>query len=116
MDYAIDFINQVIFCSKTFSLAPTRNQWHNKGRASGARALGRRPWGRNSTLFAVILNMFLSRNLDQDLLNNAYFLGKKTVKIVSASGAPPPDHRVVISAYYYNFVEFISSAKYILFR
>jgi len=30
----------------------------------GERALGRRPWGRNSTLFAVILNVFLSRNLD----------------------------------------------------
>jgi len=24
----------------------------------GARALGHRPWGRNSTLFAVILNVF----------------------------------------------------------
>jgi len=29
----------------------------------GARALGRRSWGHNSTLFAVILNVLLSRNL-----------------------------------------------------
>jgi len=41
----------------------------------GPRALGRRPWGRNSTLFTDILNVFLSRNLDQSMLKNAYFLG-----------------------------------------
>jgi len=40
-------------------------QWRSKWKQVGARALGRRPWGRNSTLFAVILNVFLSRNLDQ---------------------------------------------------
>jgi len=73
----------------------------------GARALGRRPWGCNSILFAVILNVFLSRN--------AYFL-EKSVKIVSASGAPPPDPRADTPAYYYNFVEFISSGKCISFR
>jgi len=56
----------------------------------GERALGHRPWGRNSTLFAVILNVFLSRNLDRSMLKNAYFLGK-TVKVVSALGAPPPE-------------------------
>jgi len=42
----------------------------------GARALGRRPWGRNITLFAVILNVFLIRNLDQSMLKNAYFFVK----------------------------------------
>jgi len=42
----------------------------------GARALGRRPWERNSTVFAVILNIFLSDNLDQSMLKNANFLGK----------------------------------------
>jgi len=42
----------------------------------GAHALRRMPWGRNSTLFAVILNVFLSRNLDQSMLKNAYFLEK----------------------------------------
>jgi len=52
---------------------------------------------------------------------------EKTVKIVSASRAEPPnprlppaaggsDPRVVIPAYYYNLVEFVSSAKCILFR
>jgi len=39
----------------------------------GARVLGLRPLERNSTLFAVILNVFLSRNLDQSMLKNAYF-------------------------------------------
>jgi len=48
-----------------------------------ARALGCRPWERNSILFAVILNVFFSRNLDQRMLKNAYF-GGKTVKVVSA--------------------------------
>jgi len=37
--------------------------------------------------------VFLSRNLDQSMLKNAYFLGK-TVKIVSASEAPPPNPRL----------------------
>jgi len=57
---------------------------------------------------------------------NAYFL-KMTVKFASASGAPPPNPRlplaagsstpnlrVVTSAYYYNFVEFVSIVKCIL--
>jgi len=42
-----------------------------------ARALVRKPWGRNNTLFAIILNVFLSRNVDKSMLKNAYFLGKK---------------------------------------
>jgi len=55
------------------------------------------------------------------MLKNAYFFGKKALKILSASGvpppnprllrwlgAPPPDSRVVTSAYYYSFVKFIS--------
>jgi len=29
-------------------------QWHSKEGQVGARALGHRPWGRTSTLFAVI--------------------------------------------------------------
>jgi len=39
----------------------------------GARALGCRPWVRSSTLFAVILNVFLSRNLDQCMLKTRIF-------------------------------------------
>jgi len=58
------------------------------GLARGGGQVGARALGRNSTLFAVILNVFLSRNLDQSLLKNAYFLGK-TVKIVSAWGLRP---------------------------
>jgi len=42
--------------------------------------------GAQQQIFAVILNVFLRRNLDQNMLKNAYFLGK-TVKIVSASFA-----------------------------
>jgi len=53
----------------------------------------------------------------------------KTVKIVSASGDPslnsvslrrledpPPYPRVVTPVYYYNFIELVSSGKYILFH
>jgi len=43
----------------------------------GARALGRRPWGRISTLFVVIEKRVLSKNFDQSMLKNAYFEGKK---------------------------------------
>jgi len=43
------------------------------------------------------------------MLKNACFL-EKNVKIVSASGAPPLNARL-IPAYYYNFVEFVFSAK-----
>jgi len=32
----------------------TPMQWRSNGGQVGARALGRRPWGRTSTLFAVI--------------------------------------------------------------
>jgi len=93
----------------------SRNRGVARGEQVGARALGR-----NSTLFAVILKAFLSRNLDQSMLKNAYFL-EITVKIVSAScrrglGAPPPGPCVVTPAYYYNSVEFVFSAKCILFR
>jgi len=54
------------------------------------------------------------------MLKNGYFW-TKTVKIVSASGAPPvsirrlgappPDPRVVTPAYYYNLVESVSSVN-----
>jgi len=52
----------------------------------GARALGCKPWGRNSTLFAVIFNVFLSRNLDQNMLKNAYFFGKNCKNHLSVGG------------------------------
>jgi len=47
------------------------------------------------------------------MLKNAYFL-EKTIKSASASGAPPPDLRVATTAYYYNPVDFVSSAKCVL--
>jgi len=93
------------------------------GEQVGARALGRRPSGRISTLFVVILSVFLSRNLDQSMLKMHIFW-KKTLKFVSASGAEPPNPRlppaagssapiprVVTPACYYNSVNFVSSAK-----
>jgi len=36
-----------------------------------------RALGRNSIVFAVILNVFLSKNLDQRMLKNAFFWEKK---------------------------------------
>jgi len=36
-------------------------------------------------------NVFLSRNLNQNVPKNAYFFGKKIVKIAAASRALPPD-------------------------
>jgi len=88
----------------------------------GARALGRRPWGQQHT-FCSYFKHVLSRNLDQSMLKMRNF-EKKNVKIVSTSGAPPPnprlppaawaslpDPRVITPAYYYSFVEFISSTK-----
>jgi len=90
-----------------------------------ARALGRRPWGHNSTLFAVILNMFSSRNLDQSMLKNAKFwekncknrlsMGDSAPECPFASGdsAPRP---LRCYSHCYNFVELVSSAKCILFR
>jgi len=123
-------VNSMMFARKfaTWKICH-RRQWRSKG-ASGARALGRRPWRRNSTLFAVILNVFLSRNLDQNMLKNAHFLGKncksgrlsvggsapRTPICLRRLGAPPPDPRVVTPAYYYNFIEFVSNVKCILFR
>jgi len=53
----------------------------------GARALERRPWGRNSTHFALIFNIFLSRNLDQSELKNAYILGKSCKDRLSVEGS-----------------------------
>jgi len=47
------------------------------------------------------------------MLKNAYFL-EKTAKLFSASGAPPPDLRIVTSSYYYSFIKFISRGKCIL--
>jgi len=100
------------------------NQWRSKGGSSGSTRPEAQVMGAQQHTFAVILNVFLSRNLDQSMLKNAYFLVKKIVKIVSASfavclrrlGPPPPDPCVVTPPYYYNFVEFISCVKYILFR
>jgi len=41
--------------------------------------------------------VFLSRNFDQSMLKNVYFL-EKSVKIASASGDPPPNHRLLVVA------------------
>jgi len=59
-------------------------QWRSKGGQ-----VGLRPWKRNSTLFAVILNEFLSRNLDQSMLKNAYFWGKNCKNCLSVGRSAP---------------------------
>jgi len=43
------------------------------------------------TLFMPLKNAFLSRNLDQRMPKNAYFL-EKAIKIAAASGAPSSSH------------------------
>jgi len=63
--------------------------------------------------------VFLSRNLDQSMLKNAYFLGK-TVKIVSESEAPMTEGSVprLLRCYSRLLLQFCRvrfSAKYILF-
>jgi len=59
------------------------------------------------------------------MLKNAYFLGKNCKNRLSVGCSAPepplgfggwPDPRVVTPAYYFNSVEFVSSAKCILFR
>jgi len=52
------------------------------------------------------------------MLEKAYFLDKNWKNRLSVGGSareprlpPPPDPRIVTSAYYYNFVQFIYSAK-----
>jgi len=52
----------------------------------GALALRRRPWGRNCTLFAVILNVFLRRNFDQSMLKMRIFWEKNCNELPFASG------------------------------
>jgi len=65
--------------------------WPRRLKASGV-ASGGRPCGRKSTLFAVILNVFLSRNLDQIMLKNAYFfsVGGSAPELLFASGGCGP--------------------------
>jgi len=83
----------------------------------------RRPWGRISTLFAVIKKRLLSRNLDQSILKHTYFWKKNCKNRLSARpsdcfrrlGAPAPDPRFVTTTYYYRFITFIFSAKCVLF-
>jgi len=83
--------------------------------------------GGASAHFCSHLKRILSRNLDQRMLKNAYFLEYKNAKITSASGAPlpnpcwprrlgspPPDPHVITPANYCKFVEFISSTKCVL--
>jgi len=55
----------------------------------GARALGRRRWERSSTLFTVILNVFLSRNLDQSMLKMRIFLEKNCKNRFSVGDSAP---------------------------
>jgi len=101
-------------------------QWRSKeGGASGGTCPGVQALGAQQHTFSVILNVFLSRNLDKVCLKMR-LLGKNCKNRLGIGGyAPEPpfasggwrqNHRVVTPVYYYNFVEFVSSAKCILFR
>jgi len=59
------------------------------GRINTGGEVGARAPGRINTLFQPFKNVFLSRNLDQNVPKNAYFLAK-AVKIAAASMAPNP--------------------------
>jgi len=87
------------------------NQWRSKGSKVRACAPGRRPCGAST-------HLFLSRKLDQNVSKNVkIFLEKKAVKIAAASGALPPDPRVVTPAkLLQHFVECVSSVKRVLLR
>jgi len=113
----------LIFCLKTLLLliakcvyVPLRSEskhgcWQRGlGRGSGVEGeqVEAHALERNSTLCSHFKCVF-----KQIMLKNAYFF-RKTVNIVSASvclrrlGTPLPESRVVTSAYYYNFVGFVS--------
>jgi len=84
----------------------------------GVRALRRRPWGAPAHFLHSFKNnnQKLSRNLDQSMLKNACFLEKIVKNRLCVGGSAPepplpPDPRIVILAYYYNFVKFIFSTK-----
>jgi len=81
----------------------------SEGTHPGAQDLG----VQQHTFCAVILNVFLSRNLDQSMLKNAYFWGESCKNRLRFGGSDPS---VLTPACYYNFVEFVSSAKCIFFR
>jgi len=55
---------------------------------AGARAPGRRPWGRINTLFQPFKNAFLSTNFDQNISKNANFL-EKNCKSPQRRGTAP---------------------------
>jgi len=71
-----------LFCFEQLARSLKSTQWRSKGGQVGARAQGRRPWERTSTLFAVILKRILSRNLDKSMLKTAYFFGKRCKKLL----------------------------------
>jgi len=54
----------------------------------GARTPGRKPWGRINTLFQPFKNVYLRKNLDQNMSKTLYFW-KTTIKIAAASGIHP---------------------------
>jgi len=67
------------------------------GEACGSTCPGAQALGAQQHTLCSHLNVFLSRNLDQSMLKNAYFLVKHC-KIVSVSGASPPNPRLPSAA------------------
>jgi len=71
------------------TLTPPRGVARGGGASGGTRP-GAQTLGRTSILFAVIYKRVLSRNIDQSLLKNAYFL-EKTVKNRRSVGGSAPE-------------------------
>jgi len=91
-------------------------QWRSKGGKWGHAPWGAGFGGATAQFFAVIQNVFLNRNINQSMLKNAYFLGKKCKNRLSGWGLCPQTPALLLPPRYYNFVEFVSSVKCILFR
>jgi len=92
--------------------------------ASGGTRPGAQALGAHQHTFCSHLKMHLSRNLDQSMLKNAYFLEKDVKNRRSVGGSAPElplasggcwrrsqTPALLLPPYYYNFVKFISSAK-----
>jgi len=103
-----------------FGLVFCRALWHSSSGVARGASGGYAPWGSP----AHFLQAFKSRNVEQSVLKNVYFLEKDVKNRLNVGGkapetpvglqrlgAPPPDPRDVTPVCYYIVVKFISSTK-----
>jgi len=98
-----------------FSCSAFRPSGVARGASGGTRA-GAQALEAHQHTFCSHLKRILCRNLDKNMLKNAYFLEKKHKNCLSVGGSTPepplaPRPCVLALAYYYNFVKIISSTK-----